>query len=124
MEKVDVLEACKAGISAWQRAFNRQDAAGCVAQYQADCVMEARPFGRFEGTEAIQAFWQDIIDKGFKDVDYTDVTWEPIGNDGYLLSSKWTMNNAYGVVHKEHWQVGSDGKAKLVSDDFEILGER
>ena len=124
MNKSDVLKACEAGIAAWQQAFNKQDAKGCADQYQPDCVMHARPFGTFEGKDAIQAFWQDIMDKGFKDVNYTDVTWEPVGEDGYLLSSKWTMNNAFGVVHKEYWLVGSDGIAKLASDDFEILGER
>ncbi len=124
MTQNEILSACKAGIAAWQKAFNNQDAQGCAEQYQLDCTMHARPFGTFEGKEAIQAFWQDIISKGFKDVAYDDVKWEPIGNNGYLLSSKWTMNKAYGVVHKEHWVVGDDGLAKLASDDFEIQGEK
>jgi ketosteroid isomerase-like protein len=124
MEKNNILMACEAGIAAWQHAFNNQDAEGCANQYQENCIMHARPFGTFEGKEAIKAFWQDIMDKGFKDVNYTEVKWEPIGEDGYLLSSKWTMNKAYGVVHKEHWVVDSDGNAKLASDDFEIQGER
>lgn len=123
MSEANLLAACKTGIDAWQQAFNRQDAKGCADQYQSDCVMHARPFGIFEGKEAIQAFWQDIMDKGFKDVAYTEVKWEKVGDDGYLLSSKWTMNKAYGVVHKEHWKIDQNGQAKLASDDFEILGE-
>jgi len=119
-----VLNACKAAIAEWQAAFNRQDAAGCAAQYTEETVMDARPFGRFEGREAVQAFWQNIMDQGFADVDYTDVKWEPIGDDGYLLSASWTMNKAYGVVHREHWQLQVDGKARLVTDDFEVQGER
>lgn len=119
-----VLNACKAAIAEWQAAFNRQDAAGCAAQYTEETVMDARPFGRFEGREAVQAFWQNIMDQGFADVDYTDVKWEPIGDDGYLLSASWTMNKAYGVVHREHWQLQADGKARLVTDDFEVQGER
>jgi len=119
-----VLEACKQGIEAWKAAFNSQDAQGCAAQYQADCVMHARPFGVFEGREAIQAFWQDIMNKGFKDVEYSDVEWQALGEDSYILSAKWTMNQAIGVVHKEVWQVQQDGKARLVSDDFEVQGER
>ncbi|KAB0290006.1 nuclear transport factor 2 family protein [Vibrio fortis] len=119
-----VLEACKKGIAAWQTAFNNQDAQGCAAQYNEDCVMHARPFGTFEGREAIQAFWQGIIDQGFKDVDYTDVKWEEHQDGGYILTSSWTMNKAFGVVHREHWVVEADGNARLISDDFEVQGER
>lgn len=119
-----VLEACKKGIAAWQTAFNNQDAQGCAAQYNEDCVMHARPFGTFEGREAIQAFWQGIIDQGFKDVDYTDVKWEEHQDGGYILTSSWTMNKAFGVVRREHWVVEADGNARLISDDFEVQGER
>lgn len=120
----NILEACKKGIAAWQKAFNQQDAKGCAEQYVETCVMEARPFGTFEGKEAIQGFWQNIIDQGFCDVAYADVVWEKKGKDGYILTSSWTMNKAFGAVHREHWQVGVDGVAKLVSDDFEVQGER
>ena len=119
-----VLEACKKGIAAWQTAFNSQDAAGCAAQYNETCIMHARPFGTFEGREAIQAFWQNIIDQGFKDVDYTDVKWEEHQDGGYILTSSWTMNKVFGVVHREHWVVEEDGQARLISDDFEVQGER
>ena len=118
------LQACKAGISAWQQAFNRQDAAGCAAQYEEDAVMEARPMGTFKGQAEIQAFWQQIIDGGYSDVDYTDVEWQQVDDNSYILTSKWTMNKAYGVVHRELWVLQDDGSAKLKEDDFEIQGER
>lgn len=57
------LEACKAALTAWQQAFNSQDAKGCADQYSQACVMEARPFGVFEGREKIENFWQGIIDQ-------------------------------------------------------------
>ncbi|MCV6587764.1 MAG: nuclear transport factor 2 family protein [Marinobacterium sp.] len=119
-----VLECCQAAIARWQQAFNTQDAEGCAAQYSEKTVMHARPFGTFTGREEVQAFWQNIIDQGFADVNYTDVKWEAIGDDGYLLSARWTMNKAFGVVHREHWIVEEDGVARLVSDDFEVQGER
>ena len=121
MENED-LNKCKAGIKKWQDAFNNQDAQGCADQYSENCVMHARPFGTFEGKAAILGFWQDLIAKGFKGVSYSDVEWQPHEEVGYLLSSKWTMNNAFGVVHKEHWVVEADGQARLISDDFEVLG--
>ena len=124
MTEQTTLEICKAGIASWQQAFNRQDAAGCAAQYDESAVMEARPFGTFTGRKAIQEFWQGIMDQGFADVSYTNVGWEPEGEDGYILTSEWTMNKAFGVVHREHWVVQEDGKARLISDDFEVKGER
>lgn len=124
MTDLTLLESCKKGIATWQEAFNRQDAAGCAAQYSDDAIMEARPMGIFNGVNDIQAFWQNIMDQGFKDVQYSDVNWQAEGEDGYILTSNWTMNKAFGAVHKEHWQIQADGSAKLVSDLFEILGER
>ena len=119
-----VLEACQAGIEAWKAAFNRQDAKGCAEQYAEGTTMIAKPFGTFEGREQIQAFWQNIIDQGFSDVSYTDTTWEKVNDNNYILSSKWTMNKAFGVVHKEVWTLQEDDKARLTYDEFEVLGER
>lgn len=124
MTQTELLAACKAGIKAWQEAFNDGDAEGCAAQYHESCIMHAKPFGTFEGKNAIQKFWQEIINQGYKEVAYTDVTWEQVDDNSYLLTSKWTMNKAFGVVHKEHWKLDVNGVAKLASDDFEILGER
>jgi len=118
------LALCKAGISAWQTAFNQQDAAGCAAQYSQDCVMEAKPLGVFKGREEILVCWQNIIDQGFSDVEYSNVNWQPAADGGYILTASWEMNKAYGVVHREHWIVEQDGKARLKSDSFEIIGDR
>jgi len=118
------LACCKKGIDAWKNAFNSQDAAGCAKQYKENATMEAKPFGTFEGRDAIQKFWRDIMDQGFCDVKYTNVKWEKLSEHEYLLSSNWTMNKAFGVVHREHWVVEEDGIARLLSDEFEVLGER
>lgn len=124
MTEQQVLDACKAGITAWQSAFNSQNAEGCAEQYMQDGVMVARPFGTFEGREAILSFWQDLISKGFDEVNYTDVQWEAEGDNGFVLKANWTMNKAYGVIHREHWVIDTDGKARLVYDEFEVQGER
>ena len=39
-----------------------------------------------------------------------------------LLTTAWKMNKAHGVVHKEIWVLQDDGTAKLVDDEFEVLG--
>lgn len=121
----NILALCKEGINAWTIAFNNQDAAGCAARYSENCVMEAKPVGTFTGREAIQACWQQIMDQGFADVSYSDTVWTKAEDDeGYILTSKWEMNKAFGVVHKEHWVVEADGLARLKSDSFEIQGEK
>ena len=119
-----ILQRCEAGIEAWKTAFNNQDAAGCAAQYEENAEMRAKPFGTFNGREAIQAFWQNIIDQGFAEVEYSNVKWQAIGDDGYLLSSEWTMNKAFGFVHREHWKIQADGTARLHDDEVEVQGER
>lgn len=124
MTDLTTLEVCKAGIAAWQQAFNNQDASGCAAQYTEDCVMEATPIGVFKGRDEIKACWQNIIDQGFTNVEYSNVNWQPAEDGGYILTSNWEMNKAFGVVHREHWIVEQDGKARLKSDSFEIQGEK
>lgn len=118
------LDICKQASEDWKLAFNRQDALGCAAQYTENSVMEARPFGVFKGREEIQGFWQGIIDQGFDKVEYSDAEWHKLKDDEYVLSSKWTMNKAHGAVVREHWVLESDGKARLIYDEFEVLGER
>jgi len=120
----NILDLCKEGISAWQKAFNNQDAAGCAAQYTEDCIMEAKPLGVFKGREEILGCWKNIIDQGFANVEYSNVKWEAAEDGGYILTSSWEMNKAFGVVHREHWIVEQDGKARLKSDSFEIQGEK
>ena len=83
--------------------------------------MHARPFGTFTGTVEIQAFWQKLIDDGFKDVEYIEPKLEVIDESSALLTSGWKMNNASGVIHKELWVLQEDGSAKLREDDFEAL---
>ncbi len=124
MTNKTTLELCKEGINAWQKAFNNQDAAGCSAQYTEDCIMEAKPLGIFKGKKEIHACWSNIIEQGFADVVYSNVNWEPTEDGGYILTSSWEMNKAFGVVHREHWIIEKDGKARLKSDSFEIQGER
>ncbi len=119
-----VLDILKVGSEAWATAFNRQDAKGCAEQYAEDCVMVAKPFGQFKGREEIEALWQNIIDQGFNDVKYVEPEWEKVDDKSYILTSKWTMNKAYGVVHRELWTLQEDGTAKLTYDEFEVQGER
>ena len=119
-----VLDILKVGSEAWATAFNRQDAKGCAEQYAEDCVMVAKPFGQFKGRGEIEALWQNIIDQGFNDVNYVEPEWEKVDDKSYILTSKWTMNKAYGVVHRELWTLQEDGTAKLTYDEFEVQGER
>ena len=120
-QKAAVLEAVKTASERWKLAFNSGDAVGCANQYEANAVMQARPFGTFTGTSAIQAFWQKLIDDGFTDVEYLEPQIEVVDEKSAILTSHWRMNQASGVIHEELWVVQSDGTAKLRADSFEAI---
>ena len=121
-QKLAVLNAVKQASEQWKNAFNSGNAAGCAAQYTENAVMHARPFGTFNGTEAILGFWSKLIGDGFTGVEYIDPVIEVIDEKSAILKSGWKMNKAQGVIHKELWVVQEDGTAKLVEDDFEAKG--
>ncbi|WDE05935.1 nuclear transport factor 2 family protein [Thalassomonas viridans] len=120
-QKTDILAKVTQASETWKNAFNQGNAELCARQYTPGAVMRARPFGTFTGYEAIKAFWQDLIDKGFSDVNYIEPVYEVIDEQNVLLSSRWRMNNAGGVIHKELWQRQADGEFKLAQDEFEVL---
>ena len=117
-----ILDAVNKASNSWKSAFNSGDAVGCAAQYETDAVMNAKPFGSFKGTAEIRAFWQKLIDDGFSDIVYTDAEIEVVDEFSAVLSSKWKMNNAAGIITKELWVLQEDGSAKLRQDDFEAQG--
>lgn len=121
-EHAKVIQAVREASERWKTAFNTGDAAGCAAQYEDSATMQADPFGTFQGTEAIQAFWQKLIDDGFSDVEYLDPKIEVNGEGSAVLTSGWKMNNAQGVIHRELWVIQEDGSAKLREDHFEAKG--
>ena len=121
-QKEVILQAVHEASSKWKAAFNSGDAAGCAAQYESDAVMNASPFGTFTGTQEIQAFWQNLVDDGFSDVDYIDPKIEVVDETSAILSSGWKMNKAKGVITNELWVLQADGSAKLREDDFEAQG--
>lgn len=121
-ENAKVIEAVREASERWKNSFNSGDAAGCAAQYEESATMQADPFGTFEGVEAIQAFWQKLIQDGFSEVEYLDPKIEVQGVGAALLTSGWKMNNAHGVIHRELWVIQEDGTAKLREDHFEAQG--
>jgi len=121
-QDAEVLAAVQAASRKWQAAFNAGDSAGCAANYETDAVMVAKPFGTFTGRAEIEAFWAKIIGDGFAEVNYVEPGIEVIDETSAVLSSKWRMNKAHGVITKELWVVQDDGVALLREDDFEVLG--
>ncbi|WP_300035701.1 nuclear transport factor 2 family protein [uncultured Roseobacter sp.] len=105
----------------WRDAFNAGDAAGAAAMYEEDAVMVAEPFGTFEGREAIQAFWTQLVEGGFDDVVYFNTT-TVVAQDleTAVVSAEWRMNKAHGIITKELWALQPDGTALLREDHFEV----
>ena len=114
--------AARNRLAVWKAAFNAGDAAGCAACYEEDALMVVIPFGEFKGRVAIQAFWTDLISKGFANVNYTDGKVEVLDDTSVVISASWAMNKAHGVITKELWVLQDDGSALLREDRFEVLG--
>ncbi|SLN53265.1 SnoaL-like domain protein [Roseovarius albus] len=114
--------AAQSKLNQWKAAFNGGDAAGCASCYEQDALMVVTPFGEFKGREAIEAFWQDLIGKGFSEVSYTDVKVEVVDEKSVVISASWSMNNAHGIITKELWVLQEDGNALLREDHFEVQG--
>ncbi len=110
------------GSLAWRNAFNAGDAAGAAEMYEENAIMVVKPFGTFEGREAIQAFWTSIISKGFNDVVYINTTTHVIDQTltAASVSADWKMNNAKGIILDELWVLQPDGTALIREGHFEI----
>ncbi|WP_086930245.1 SgcJ/EcaC family oxidoreductase [Agarilytica rhodophyticola] len=116
----DVQTAVAVGSKAWRDAFNAGDAKAAAALYEEDAIMVVKPFGEYKGRKAIQAFWEDIIAKGFDDVIYIKPNTKVMNDTSASISAGWTMNNASGVITNELWVVQPNGKALMREDHFEI----
>lgn len=106
---------------AWAKAFNSGDAVAATAFYEADAVMNARPFGTYKGTTEILAFWTKLIADGAKEMRYINPMVNVLDANRATITSRWDMNIAGGIIHKELWVRQADGSIKLKEDDFEVL---
>lgn len=118
----ELATAVATASRAWRDAFNAGDAVAAAALYEEDAVMIAEPFGRFEGREAIQAFWADLVAKGFDDVVYhnTSTTIVDPTLTAATVSAGWEMNKAKGTITRELWVLQPDGSALLREDHFAV----
>ncbi|CUH52930.1 YybH family protein [Shimia marina] len=107
---------------AWRDAFNAGDATAAAALYEEDAIMVAKPFGTFEGRDAIQAFWQNLIENGYDDIVYTQTTTQVVDQslNAAQVSAQWRMNKAHGIITNELWVMQPDGTALLREDHFEV----
>ena len=118
-----VKKAVWAASASWTEGFNAGNAKQCADAYEPHAEMIAKPFGRFVGTDAIQGFWQNLIDQGFSNVKYIDPQIEVISSRAAIITSSWSMNKAKGIITKELWVLQDDGTAKLRIDLFEVQGD-
>ncbi|MGH1439208.1 MAG: YybH family protein [Cellvibrionaceae bacterium] len=116
----DLQVAVATASKAWKHAFNSGDAAAAAALYEEDAVMVVKPLGTYKGRKEIQAFWEDIISKGFDDVIYSNTVTTVLDDTSARVAADWKMNNANGVISNELWVIQPNGQALLREDHFEI----
>ena len=128
--KTSAKDAALKASADWKAYFNAGDAAGCASCYEEDAIMVAKPFGTFKGRAEIEAFWTNLITDGFTDVEYINPNIEPLDDKSAVLTSKWKMNKAHGVITREVWvlqsvlpEAGNQAVTALLREDhFEALG--
>ena len=118
-----LITAVKAASSRWIDAFNSGNAAAATAQYEADAVMSATPFGTFNGHEEIQPFWENLIAQGFDDMRYIEPSLTVVDENTAIVASNWKMNKASGIITNQTSVMQADGTAKLSVDEFAVTGE-
>ena len=104
----------------WIEAFNKGDSDTCIAGYQVDAVINAKPLGTFTGTDEIDAFWRPFMASGAGELKYSDVKLEVVDASTILLSASCIMNVGRGIITLEKWVLQSNGRWLLAQDDFEI----
>lgn len=103
----------------WITSFNNGDIASITSAYAENAVMTAKPFGTFNGQEAIHDFWAPFLKSGATDLKYFNTNIEVIDADTVQLSSDWSMNVGEGIITNETW-VKQNGFWKLIKDEFEV----
>ena len=121
-ETMAILDAVNDALRQWVEAFNAGDLDGCVALYAADAVMHAKPSGTFIGIDEIREYWRVVIKEGFEEVEFIEPKMELIDEEQVLVTGGWRMDRLRGVVHKDLWVLQPDGTARLLEDNFEMLG--
>lgn len=118
-QEATVRAAIVVASEKWKDAINSGNAAAAAAVYEAGATMVAAPFGTFEGRDAIEGFWADLVAKGFGEVEYLNSKIEVIDGQSAILSSDWRMNLAAGHISRELWVLQPNGEALLREDHFE-----
>ncbi len=92
----------------------------CVAGYQSNAVIKAKPLGTFKGTAEIDAFWRPFMGSGVGDLKCVDVSLQVVDASTVLLSASWTMNVGRGIITMGKWVLQDNSNWLLAQDDFEM----
>ena len=123
---IDLQGAVRALDAEFIRNANAGDAAALVRDFYADgAVLLAPGAPRFDGTEAIRAFWQGFIDGGVKDIWIETSEIVEAGELGYgvgayacsvvAANGEWSRDSGkYIVIYRRQ----ADGGWKVIADQF------
>lgn len=119
-----IYQEVLAASRTWIEHFNRGDIEYCSNVYTQDTVMSVYPHGRFEGREAVKAFWQSFVESANpSNLQYRNVKIYIQNENEAVLSASWSMNVGNGFISKELWVKQRDGEWRLKEDDFSITSQ-
>ncbi|MFT5234749.1 MAG: nicotinamidase-related amidase/ketosteroid isomerase-like protein [Shewanella sp.] len=105
----------------WIANFNQGNVQACIERYLPEASMQVSPFGRFDGRDAIGAFWNEFAKSGPTQLVYRNVEIKVLNDKQAILSANWSMNIASGFISKELWTLSDNGQWYLAEDDFSVL---
>ncbi|MDH3688095.1 MAG: SgcJ/EcaC family oxidoreductase [Gammaproteobacteria bacterium] len=121
----DVRATIVASIEQWTTAFNEADAAGVAAMYTQEGQLLPPGGPTVTGREAIQAFWQGVMDSGIAkaELEATEIegsgalvyevgVYRLFGTDGQLAGEGkyivvWKQSDGQWRLHRDIWNGNS-----------------
>jgi uncharacterized protein (TIGR02246 family) len=93
----DIRRAIEAANQQFMTAFARADAAGMAALYTPDGKLLPTHSDFMSGTQAIQAFWQSVMDMGVKEAALETLEAEALGDTAHEVG-QYRLSGGAGQV--------------------------
>ncbi|WP_246329349.1 YybH family protein [Chthonobacter rhizosphaerae] len=113
-------EAVKQAYAAWDEAFNRQDAQGIAATYDAEAVLLPPSHEVIEGSDKVQTFFEGVLKAGTTDHKLELVEVMDRG-DTVVAAARWSAKGKNAEGKAEDWGGLATHVFKKDGDDLKLI---